>query len=137
MASMTLAACTREIIELHDFFQAWFTGTVNDDEANFERFAGVMDDAFTIIGPDGLLTELASLVDRLQRAHANYADLRIWTENHRLLRQHGDWLLCTYEEWQETPPATTVRLSSVLFQHDDSTPNGVRWLHVHETWLSS
>lgn len=135
--TISLADGMREISELHDFFQAWFTGSIPNDEANFQRFAAVMDPAFVIIGPDGLLTELSTLVDRLAGAYGRFPGIRIWTENHRLHHQHGDLLLCTYEEWQEAPAATTARLSSVLFLQDEATPNGVRWLHVHETWLPS
>lgn len=136
MDPTTLAACVREIMELHDFFQAWFTGSLRNDSEQFRRFADVMDEAFTIIAPDGVLTELSWLTERLQKAYGHYAGIRIWTENHRLLYRYGDLALCTYEEWQETPELTTVRLSSVLFQRDKQTPNGLRWIHVHETWLS-
>ena len=41
----------------------------------------------------------------------------------------------TYEERQEREGATTVRLSTVLFQVRADRRNGLKWPHLHETWL--
>lgn len=134
MESM-LSKCTREICDLHDFFQAWFCGAIDESEATFQRFAGVMDEQFTIIGPNGVLTARSALLDGLRSAYHKQPDIRIWTQNHRILQQRGDLLLCTYEEWQETASATTARLSSVWFRQHAAAPEGLVWLHVHETWI--
>jgi hypothetical protein len=136
MAAITLAQCVREIIELHDFFQSWFTGALPETEATFQRFATVTDKGFCIIGPHGRLTGLESLTTGLRHAYGKQPGLRIWTQNHTLRQQHDDVALCTYEEWQETADATTARLSSVLFRRSTAAPNGVVWLHVHETWIA-
>lgn len=135
MTMVTVAQCTSEIIRLHDFFQAWFTGAVVETDEHFARFAGVMDEQFTIVGPNGVLTELPALTKGLRGAYGKQPGIRIWTQNHRLRQQFGDTVLCTYEEWQETAEATTARLSSVFFQQVDGAPYGVVWLHVHETWM--
>ncbi len=136
MESALLAQCTREICELHDFFQGWFRGTLDDNEVNFQRFADVMDTQFTIVGPNGVLAARPALLEGLRAAYHKQPDIRIWTQNHRMLQQRGEFLLCTYEEWQETARATTARLSSVWFQQQDIAPQGLVWLHVHETWIS-
>jgi hypothetical protein len=47
----------------------------------------------------------------------------------------GDILLVTYEEWQQSGDQTTARLSTALFRDKPDAPNGLEWLHVHETWL--
>lgn len=135
MVTISLEACAREIVELHEFFQDWFTGDRDDHPATFARFTAVMDSDFVIIGPDGILTTFPTLVDRLRSAYGRFPCTRIWTENHQRHQQLGNWAICTYEEWQATQEVTTARLSTVIFQADDRAPNGVRWLHVHETWL--
>ena len=43
--------------------------------------------------------------------------------------------LLSYEEWQELPGGTVVRLSSVLFRENPAAPGGVEWVHLHEGWL--
>ncbi len=135
METTLLAQCTREICDLHDFFQAWFTGAISDSEASFQRFAGVMDEQFTIVGPNGVLTARPALLDGLRAAYHKQPEIRIWTQNHRLLQRRGDLLLCTYEEWQKMAETTTVRLSSVWFRQQAIAPQGLVWLHVHETWM--
>jgi len=127
--------CKTEICELHDFFQAWFTGAMANTDANFARFADVMAAGFAIISPSGKLTERPALLTGLHAAHQSQTGIRIWTQNHQLRYQVGDLALLTYEEWQESAAGTTVRLSTVLFQAQAGAPNGVVWLHVHETWL--
>jgi hypothetical protein len=127
--------CKAEICELHDFFQAWFTGTLANTDTNFARFADVMADGFAIINPSGKLSERPALLTGLRAAHQRQPAIRIWTQNHQLRHQVGDLALLTYEEWQKDATHTTARLSTVLFRAQAGTPNGVMWLHVHETWL--
>lgn len=48
----------------------------------------------------------------------------------------GDIALVTYEESQSRDGDKRVLFSSALFRDKEGTPNGLEWLHVHETWLS-
>jgi hypothetical protein len=45
-------------------------------------------------------------------------------------------LLATYEEWQVIEGETRGRLSTALFRNREGTPNGIEWVHLHETWMS-
>ena len=94
-----------------------------------------MADGFAIISPSGTVTERPVLLTGLRAAHQRQPGIRIWTQNHQLRHHAGDLALLTYEEWQECASGTTARLSTVLFQAQAGTPNGVVWLHVQETWL--
>ena len=47
----------------------------------------------------------------------------------------GDRALVMYEEWHSLKGEESARLSTVLFEKRAGAPNGVAWLHVHETWL--
>lgn len=53
----------------------------------------------------------------------------------RLRQLSAKHVLVTYEEWQRhalaSMPPDNGRLSTALFDCAD----GLRWLHVHETWL--
>ncbi len=137
--TVTVAQCAAEIQRLHDFFQAWFTGSVPNDAANFQAFHVAMDEEFTIIGPDGQLREMSALSAGLRAAYGKEPTIRIWTEQCQLLRKLDDTILCTYEEWQQITTGdkqeTTARLSTVLFRRVAAAPHGLAWLHVHETWL--
>lgn len=130
-----LEQCKAEICESHDFFQAWFSGMLANTDTNFARFADVMAEGFAIISPAGNLSERPALLTGLRAAHQRQPGIRIWTQNHQLRHQVGDLTLLTYEEWQESAAGTTARLSTVLFQAQAGSPNGVMWLYVHETWL--
>ena len=137
MSAITLTHCTAEIQRLHDFFQAWFTGTIPESDESFQDFTRVMDPNFAIIGPNGVMTTLPALTTGLRTAYGKQPDIRIWTQNHRFHQQWGEIMLCTYEEWQESTKETTARLSSVLFRRDDAAPHQLCWCHVHETWLET
>jgi hypothetical protein len=55
----------------------------------------------------------------------------------QVLHQLGELILATYEEWQKIEGKVTTRISSVLFQNSNITPNGLLWFHVHETWINN
>ena len=46
-----------------------------------------------------------------------------------------DRALVLYEEWHSLGDDTSARLSTALFERHRTSPNGVTWAHVHETWL--
>ena len=130
--------CRREVIELHRFFQDWMRGDLEPDEESFARFESVCAEGFVFIAPGGQLLDRPEIVDGVRGSHGRWRDdqgARIWIEDVRLHRNLGELAVVTYEEWQEVRGEVRGRLSSVLFRAREGTPNGVEWLHVHETWL--
>ena len=76
-----------------------------------------------------------TLLAGLRSAHGTRPGARIWTTNVQLHQQNGDLTLLSYQEWQVIAGVQTRRQSSVLFGARASAPNGIEWLHLHETWL--
>lgn len=130
-----VAACFKEVSELHGFFVAWMTAAVPRTEPVFSRVSTVLADDFLIVNPRGILTEQALLVVELEAAHGGRPGFEIWIEDYQFRRAAGALSLVTYQEWQRLSGATTARLSTALFRRRPGLPNGVEWLHVHETWL--
>ena len=53
----------------------------------------------------------------------------------RLLVDRPDVVVARYVEHHEATDAATDRLSTVVFERVQGSPNGLRWRTVHETWL--
>lgn len=130
------AACEAEVAGLHRFFVGWMTGAVARDTTTYARFTDVVADGFALIGPGGVVTEREALIAELEAAHGQRAAFDIWIADCRCRWSAGDLCLITYEEWQQTGEVKTGRLSTALFRRRAAAPNGVEWLHVHETWLA-
>jgi len=125
-----------EVKDLHKFIQDWLTGSVPKTETAFYCFRDALDVDFIIIHPTGIAEHREKLVKSFWSAHGvrekNFA-IEIRNLNPRLM--FGDFALVNYEEWQ-FGNTTTGRVSSVLFRKPNKE-NKVRWLHLHETWISS
>ncbi|MEQ9642432.1 MAG: hypothetical protein RIM84_20560 [Alphaproteobacteria bacterium] len=132
-------ACEKEIVELHDFLRDWLAGALPRTPAAFARFKTVMGDGLQVISPRGTVTGQADILSEFEAAHGAMRhagdDFRIWVENCRPVRKIGDHALLTYEEWHAVGDDKSARLTTVLFGPREGAPNGVAWLHVHETWL--
>ncbi len=129
--------CRNEVIELHQFFQDWFSGRLENSDRIFQRISKTLSEDFQIVGPSGTLTPRDRLLDGLRRSYASMKGrkFRIWIENYQA-RPIGEGLwLITYEEWQEDEKERKGRLSSAVFRGKPGNPNHVEWLHVHEVWL--
>lgn len=126
-----------EIEELHQFFQAWFRAELPNTDEAFERFANALAPNFGMVVPSGDIVEREPLLERLRGIHGAQPNIRIWIETVRVRQTHNDMALATYEEWQSAESGdSTSRISSALFAKDAGAPNGIKWLHVHETWLA-
>lgn len=132
---MTLAAWHAEIVELHEFFQGWLGGTLPDNDATFARMVDTMTASFILITPAGVIITGAALSADLRGAHGSRPGWRMWIENAQLRYQEGPLTIATYEEWQQTGTTTTARISTAIFRAQAGTPNGLVWMHVHETWV--
>jgi hypothetical protein len=136
------ARCRTEIDELHAFFEQWFNGDLEPSEATLARFTDVMAPGFHIVSPDGAMRDRAAIIRLVREGHGSglvdgKRTVRIWIE-HLALRASSDHVsVVTYEEWQERGGEQTGRLSTAVLQNAPDTPNGLRWLHVHETWLGA
>jgi hypothetical protein len=134
--------CRAEVVELHQFLEAWSNAELPPTDEAFARFGGVLAASFLIIDPDGSMIGRQPIVDAIRGAHGRWRATpgRIRIENYRLHHAAGGLALATYEEWHDLPAApekTVGRLSSVLFGPNDSAPNGLEWLHLHEAWIPS
>ncbi|WP_290652603.1 DUF4440 domain-containing protein [Aquisalimonas sp.] len=129
-----IAAAHREVEALHAFFQSWFRGDASSEA--FQRLEQALADGFVIVTPDARILERRAIIDGVCSQYATdpHAQLEIRRISPRTVR--GPIAIVTYEEWQARQGGPMRgRLSTVVLQADTEGPNGLRWLHVHETWL--
>lgn len=124
----------KEVVDLHQFFEDWFGGRIAPTEENFRRFSGVHPASFQLVSPDGNTLDAGPLVERLRKAHNTRPGFRLWIEKAVQRPLSTELCLVTYEEWQESDGHVTARVSSATLQRREGAPNGLEWLHVHETW---
>ncbi len=124
-----------EIEGLHQFFEDWGAGRMTRSQTNFARFSGVTAPDFHLVSPSGTMVDYAQVEAWIWEMHNTRPDWRLWVEAVQVTAQRAGLWIVTYEEWQESPAGRTVRFSSALLEAASATPNGLRWLHVHETWL--
>lgn len=130
-------ASLAELRELHQFFQGWGEGALADTDETFRRLSSVLADDFELVTPEGRVIAKDPLLEGLRSSHGarRGRGYRIRIENERA-RSIGEGLhLVVYEEWQELEGEARGRLSTAVLRSRAGTPNGVEWLHVHETWL--
>lgn len=128
-----MEAWHREIVELHEFFEGYFLGTIEADAV--ERLETALATDFTIVGPGGGVTRRAETVAAVRGGHASVSQLGITVIGAQLLVDGPDVVVARYEEHHESANGSTGRLSTVVFTRESEAPNGLRWRTVHETWL--
>jgi len=132
--------CRREVIGLHQFFQHWFNGEIENSEDVLERIRGALAVEFRIISPDGRQTDRAHLIEAVTGSHGasrrRGQPIRIWIEGYEGRAVSDDTLVATYQEWQTATGGKRGKLATAVFRKRASAPNGVEWVHVHETWLT-
>jgi hypothetical protein len=124
------AAAVIEIEELHVEFERWFSG----ESKSLDRVECVLADSFTMVPPSGETVHRSDLIAGLKTAKGAVR-LAIEIRNPIVRWAGDDSLLVSYEEWQTTTEKTNGRQSTVLFVRDQAAPNGLKWVHVHETWI--
>lgn len=123
-----------EIIELHEFFEAYFLGTIPLDALG--RADAAFHHDFTMVGPHGELRNRATILQMLHDGHAHTRQLEISTSDHTLVIDDADTVVATYVERHHQPDDhDNARRTVVVFVRDEAAPNGLAWRHAQETWL--
>lgn len=130
--------CLAEVDDLHSFFVAWMGG---EEEAEFARCEAALGPGFQIVEPDGTVVDRDPLLQALGSAKGKHKDSErpfdIRIEESRARTVSDTLCLVTYIERQMVRGQPTARRSTALFRKRAGGPNGVEWLHVHETWIAS
>ncbi len=121
-----------EIVELHNFFEAYYLGR----ESSLTRAEEAFHPEFTFVGPNGETADRAATMGMIRNGHGHTEQVRITTTDHQLHVTTDELLVASFVERHELSRGENERLVTVVFAVDDDAPNGVRWLRVHETWLS-
>ena len=125
----------REIVELHEFFEAYFLGSIPADDIG--RFEDVLADDFTIIGAHGEINDRAATIEMVRAGHAHTRSLEITITDASLLRETPELVVARYIENHQLTDRTNHRWSTVVFVRDPEGPNGLRWVTVQETWVGA
>jgi len=140
--SSNISVFTKEIVELHEFFEEWFAGTCQQDEGYFQKVMGSrFSPAFEIIFASGKRYPKNHLLEQLYKGYGHSPGFTIQIRNvqARFLDKIEQFALVTYEEWGKNAKnaisTNNGRISSVLFQANAFAPNGFEWIHLHECWL--
>lgn len=120
----------REIVEMHDFFEALYLGKVE----SLDRAESAFHPDMTFAGPDGAVAERDQVMAMLAGGRGHTSSLTIETVDHRLLHEGDGFTVASYVERHVLTERTNQRLSTVVFVPGPG-PNGLQWLRVHETWL--
>lgn len=123
----------REIDELHAFFEGYFLG----ETSSVARVDAVLGAAFTMVGPDGVVSDRATTMRAIETGHGHTAHLKIRCSQHELIYESSDVIVATYVESHDLADRTNHRRTTVVFGYDPQAPNGLSWLRAHETWLPS
>lgn len=134
-----IAACRREVESLHRFFEQWLRApadrTAQPPEVRIDRLKQALADDFQMITPSGRLSSRAEVLDGLRSARGSKAsDFRIsitWIQGREIA---PDLVVALYRERQVESRSITERVSSALFRRREGSPEGVEWVHLHETW---
>lgn len=126
----------REIVDLHDFFVAWYTGQADGDVT---RVADALAPGFELVSPDGECLDRGTVLDAIRGRQATYYDgeFDIEIRNVTCLARGPELVTARYEEHQRTDSDATARISTATFRAEADAPNGLRWAALQETWLDT
>mmetsp|Transcript_1270 Transcript_1270/g.2281 ORF Transcript_1270/g.2281 Transcript_1270/m.2281 type:complete len:147 (-) Transcript_1270:312-752(-) len=130
-------ACNTEVIRIHAFFVDWLTGRYPNSSEIFWKGCGkAFSKDLVLINPSGEVSRNGDLRYELQKAYGNLegSNFNMKIRNFQVLQSHPDWCLTMYEKWHYHGSITTARQCTALFRPNPSAPNGVEWVHIHETW---
>ena len=125
----------KEITELHQFFEKWYRGKIENTGQSFSRMADVLAAEFTLITPDGHVVERKQLLDLMRSEYFAKPEIKIWVENCRLRFSDQNVYIVIYEEHGVDKNQKRVSLITAVLRENQKQVNGLEWVHINEVHL--
>jgi hypothetical protein len=91
-----------------------------------------------MIPPSGAMLDRDAVVGYVRNNRGTFqGDYAIEIADIRPAWEANGAIAVTYIEKQERAGIKTARRATALFTESSSTPNGVEWCHLHETWMQT
>lgn len=134
-----LGAVHREVVEFKLFKVKWLLGQVSNTEKAFARLSGVISNGAKTISPEGIESNTAELLDGLRKKYGSMCglELRVWFDNIRVQKLAEQVYLVTWQQWEQLAGERRGYFVSAILILKAGTPNGLEWLHFHETLRST
>jgi hypothetical protein len=133
-----IQAALKEVADLHAFFEAWFSGTAANTPAVFSRLETTLAEGFTMVSPNGIRLQRHDVIGWLRGAHGTQAKgpFRIGILESEVLLLRPPLVSLGYVEEQGVDSVVTRRRSTAVFEAVRGRGTSVRWLTLHETWIT-
>ena len=127
----------KEITELHQFFESWYRGNIENTERTFSGLADVLAAEFAFVTPDGHVVERQQLLDLMRSEYATKPEIKIWIANCRLRFSDQNVFIAIYEEHGIDKNRKRVSLITAVLQKNQQQVNGLEWVHISEVHIPS
>ncbi|MFW5921043.1 MAG: hypothetical protein ACOCUS_04330 [Polyangiales bacterium] len=129
--------CRREVEDLHAFFVEWFNGAVPQSEETFARATSALAGDFELVSPRGARDDRESILREIRGAYGGREGqgFSVAIEDFRVKLVQSPLCVVTYVERHRSDEQSAARLSTAIFREREDAPEGVEWVHLHETWL--
>ncbi|MGV9303052.1 nuclear transport factor 2 family protein [Nonomuraea sp. NPDC003727] len=128
----TLEAARAEVERHHEVIERWLTG--RGPRTDLDAFTSAHTPDFTFVTPDGETLTMPHLLAMIEPAHGAAPALTIEIRNVTVVAEAGTVVVATYDE-HHLGPDPRDRRATVVLVRDAAAPHGLRWRHLHETWI--
>ena len=128
-----------EVERLHAIIEELLSRAATDDGSRDETLAAFVrshSPDFTLTEPGGHTLRWAEVRAMIEAARGAAPGLRITIEDVRVVVTASEHVVATYREVHERPEGDTLtRAATAVFERDADAVHGLRWRHLHETWV--
>jgi len=128
-----------EVERLHAIIEELLSRAATDDGSRDETLAAFVrshSPDFTLTEPGGHTLRWAEVRAMIEAARGAAPGLRITIEGVHVVAPGPGPVVATYREVHERPGGDPLtRTATVVFEGDAEAIHGLRWRHLHETWV--
>ncbi|XP_027176070.1 sucrose-phosphatase 1 [Coffea eugenioides] len=127
-----------EVVKFNLFFERWRRAEVEKSELYLANMKAVCCPSGVLVHPSGIEKLLGDCVNAFRTCYGDQQGkgYRVWVDQVLPTQVGSDSWLVKYKKWELSGEKQKGCLTTVLLSSKGvSVPEGLTWVHVHQTWL--
>ncbi|KAJ4720516.1 Sucrose-phosphatase [Melia azedarach] len=126
-----------QVVKFYLFYERWRRAEVEMSEHHIESLRLLFYALGITVHPSGIERSMRQCIDLIEKMYGDKQGKKyqVWVDRVSSAQIGSDAWLVKFDKWESSGDEWQCCLTTVLMSSQATAPDGLKWMHMHQTWL--